>query len=303
MMPGMVFELVSIRTSSQGGEKMRTNKKGKTSSRSHYLAIVLLSVALLIVPFGCAHRPQVKTPPLPKFTEAELGRITVVSACFEPEFECPHRPMTKGKAAGVGALGGFLGSILGGGMSGNPLGIALGIAISPVVAAGGAIYGAIEGETEKAVKETEEIFNHCLNGLRAQEAMQEKVLSLAREMARCTFVEPERCGPNILDEEIGYGSLKEKGIDTVFEISVLKFGLWGEKSAIDPPLSLVMTVRTRLIRVNEDTVLSNHTFRYKSTEKRKFTEWAKNGAQPLREELDRCFGSLAEGIIADLFIN
>ena len=103
---------------------MRTDKKGKTSSLRHYLAIVLLSVALLIVPLGCAHRPQVKAPPLPKFTEAELGTVAVVSACFEPEFKCPHKPMTKGKAAGVGALEGFFASILGGGMTGNPLGAA-----------------------------------------------------------------------------------------------------------------------------------------------------------------------------------
>jgi hypothetical protein len=282
---------------------MRTNKKGKTFSLWHYLAIVLLSVALLVVPFGCAHGPQVQAPPLPKFTAAELGTITVVSACFEPEFKCPHKPMTKGKAAGVGALEGFLGSILGGAMSGNALGAALGIVISPVVAAGGAIYGAIEGETKKTIEKTEGTLNHCLTALRTQEVMQDRVLSLGREMARYTFVEPEQCGPNVLDEETTYDSSNGKGIDTTLEITVRKCGLWREKDAIDPPLSLFMTVSIRLIRVKDDVVLSTRTFRYESREKRKFVKWAKNDAQPFREELDRCFGSLAERIVADLFIN
>ena len=105
---------------------MQTNKKGSTSSLRDYLAIVLLSVALLIVPVGCAHHPQVKPPPLPKFTAAALGRVAVVSARFEPEFVCPHKPMTKGKAAAVWALGGFLGSILGGASAGG-VGAAAGI--------------------------------------------------------------------------------------------------------------------------------------------------------------------------------
>ena len=282
---------------------MRTNKKGKTSSLWHHLAIVLLSVALQIVPFGCVHRPQVKVPPLSKFTETELGRVAVVSACFEPEFKCPHKPLTKGKAAGAGALEGISASISAGAMTNSLGGLALGIALSPVFAAGGAIYGAIEGETTKTIRKTEGTLNHCLNGLRTQEVMQERVLSLAREMARYTFVEPEQCGPNALDEEISYDSLKGNGVDTIFEISVRKFGLWREKDAIDPPLSLFMTVSIRLIRVNEDTVLSDRTFRYESREKRKFIKWAKNGGQPFRDELDRCFGSLAERIVADLFVN
>jgi hypothetical protein len=282
---------------------MRTNKKGKTTSLRDYLAIILLSVALLVVPFGCAHRPQIKAPPLPKFTEAELGRVAVVSACFEPEFKCPHKPLTKGKAAGMGALEGISASISAGAMTNSLGGLALGIALSPVFAAGGAIYGAIEGETKKTIKETEEILIHCLNGLRTQEVMQERLLSLARGSIPHTFVIEAQAGPKFLDEEITYDLLKGKGVDTVFEISVRKFGLWREKDAIDPPLSLFMTVSIRLIRVKDDAVLSDRTFRYESREKRKFTKWAKNGAQLFRDELDRCFGSLAERIVAELFIN
>ena len=179
----------------------------------------------------------------------------------------------------------------------------MGIVISPAVAAGGAIYGAIEGETTKTIRKTEETLNHCLVDLGTQGVIQEQVLSLARERSRCIFVVSEQSGPNVLDEETIYDSLNGKGVDTVLEISVRKFGLWREKDAIDPPLSLFMTVSTRLIRIKDNTVLSNRTFRYESLEKRKFTKWAKNDAQPFREELDCCLGSLAERIVAELFIN
>jgi hypothetical protein len=282
---------------------MGANKKGKTFSLRNYLAIILPFIALMIVPFGCVHRPQVKTPLFPKFTEAELGTVAVVSAFFDPEFKCPHKPMTKGKAAGVGALEGFFASIQGGAMGGNPLVGALGIALSPVFAAGGAIYGAIEGETTKTIRKTEETLNHCVAAFRAQEVMQERVLSLVRERSRCTFVVPDQCGPNVLDEETSYDSLVQKGVDTVLEISVRKFGLWREKDAIDPPLSLFMTVSIRLIRVKDNAALSSQTFRYESEEKQKFTKWAKNDAQPFKEELDRCFKSLAQRIVVELFIS
>jgi hypothetical protein len=39
---------------------MGANKKGKAFSLRNYLAIVLPFIALMMVPFGCAHRPQVK---------------------------------------------------------------------------------------------------------------------------------------------------------------------------------------------------------------------------------------------------
>jgi hypothetical protein len=303
---------------------MGTNKKGRTSSLRHYFTIVLLSVALLIVPFGCAHRPEVKAPPLPKFTEAELGTVAVVSACFEPEFIRPYKPLTKGNAVGVGAVGslkGLWGFILP--ASQGPYGaggVLWGIALSPVFAAGGAIYGAAEGKTKETTREAEEALNHSLTTFRPQELMQERVLSLAQKNTRCTFVKPEQCGPNFLDEETTYDSLNGEGIDTVLEISVWRFGLWKEKGAINPPLSLCATVKTRLIRVKDGAVLSTRRFGYDSSEqqsvewlsthnfrydtgKRKFTEWAKNNAQPFREELDRCFGGLAERILAELFIS
>jgi hypothetical protein len=282
---------------------MGANKKRKTSSPRNYFAIILPFIALMIVPFGCAHRPEVKAPPLPKFTEAELGRIAVVSACFEPKFSA-HKPMTSEKAAGVGALEGFRASIQGGGTSGNALGIPLGIALSPVFAVAGAIYGATAGETEKTIKETEEILNHCFNALRAQEVMQERVLSLARDRTRNTFVEPDQRGPNVPDEETRYDSLNGKGIDTVLEISVRDFYLilWGNKGGINPPLSLFMTASIRLIRVQDDAVLFSRKFMYVSKEKHKFTKWAKNDGQLFKEELDRCFKSLGERIVAELFI-
>jgi hypothetical protein len=280
---------------------MGTNRKRKTPSLRNYVSIILPLAALMIVPFGCVHRPQVKAPLSPKFTEAELGRVAVVSASFEPDFGCPYKPMTKAKAAGLGALIGF--SIGGAALSGNPLGVALVVGLSPVIAAGGAIYGAIEGKTTKTVRKTMDILNYSLATSRAQEVIHERVLSLARERSRCTFVVTDHSRPNVLDEETSYDSLNGKGVDTVLEISVRYVGLWREKHAIDPPLSLFMTVSIRLIRVKDGEVLSSRTFFHESEKKRKLTKWAKNGAQPFKEELDRCFKSLAETIVVELLVS
>jgi len=281
---------------------MLSDKKVKALGLRHNSRIIILSAVVIMLAFGCAHTPQVKAPPPPKFTETEVGRVAVTSACFDPEFKCPHKPPTKLQGAVGGALVGFIGSIFSGFFV-FPYAIPVGIVLSPVAAMGGAIYGAIEGETQKTIKEKEEILSNYLSGLRVQEMMLEKFFSLTRKMHRFTFVQMEQCGPKVLDEEIRYESLKEKDVDTVFEISIREFGLWREKEAINPPLSLFITVSVRLIRVKDSEVLSVRTFRYESKEKRKFTKWVENGAQPFREELDRCFGILAEMIVADLFIN
>jgi len=39
-----------------------------------------------------------------------------------------------------------------------------------------------------------------------------------------------------------------------------------------------------------------------SRERQKFTTWVKNDGQPSKEELDRCFESLAERIVVERFI-
>ncbi len=281
---------------------MGANEKGKTFSLRNYLAIVLASVALLIESFGCAHRPQVKAVTsgneswritTRKFTEAELGRIVVVSACSKLEPEYFEKPLTKEKAVGMGAWKAFSGSLDAAPRGGDPYAGAIWIPFSFIVTASGAVYGAIEGKPKETIRKAEETLNHYLTDL--QQMMQERIIFSAQKKTQCTFVVPDQCVP--------YDLSNIKDIDTILEISVWRFGLWGEKDLINPPLSLFMIVRIRLIRIKDNTELFSDTFRYESRKKQKFTKWAKKDAQLFREELDRCLGSLAERIVAELFIN
>ena len=90
-----------------------------------------------------------------------------------------------------------------------------------------------------------------------------------------------------------------KGIDTVLEIGVERLGLAG--SGINPPLTLVMNSRARLIRVSDGAELYLNTLVYHSR-KRKLRDWGADNAQPFREEVDRAYQGLAERFVEYLFL-
>jgi hypothetical protein len=147
---------------------MQINKKGRTSSLRHYLAIVLLSFALLVIPFGCGHIPKTATPSSEQ-KELDLGTIGIVTASFPPEVKL-QKPMGKAGGTGAGALLGaaavggtilYVAAYTGGGI--------LLLAYPPVtaVAAGltgagaliGGVVGAVKGESSRKIKETKNTLN------------------------------------------------------------------------------------------------------------------------------------------------
>jgi hypothetical protein len=130
--------------------------------------------------------------------------------------------------------------------------------------------------------------------------MGDRVFRVAREQTRYRFVVLERPSSPALDEEASYRSLVSEGIDTILEINVPIVGLGGEPG-INPPLAVVMTVRTRLVRVGDVAPIYEATFEYKASA-RTFTEWAVNNAQPFRDGLDHAYQSLAEKIVEELFL-
>ncbi|MGH7404737.1 MAG: hypothetical protein ACREJA_02515 [Candidatus Methylomirabilales bacterium] len=171
--------------------------------------------------------------------------------------------------------------------------------LSPVVALGGAIYGAIAADSAEKVEATEATFKKALADLKIQETFRDRVLQVARDETRQTFVPVEHRGPTILNEEVSYSFLTAEAIDTILEVGVTRFGLEGE--GINPLLPLVISTRARLVRVDDGAELYTREWVYRSR-KRKFVEWAANNAQPLRDELDRAHQSLAEQIVDELFL-
>ncbi len=256
---------------------------------------VMLAIVLSLL-LSCATIPRPQPPPTEEL-RADLGRIGIVSASFQPEVRF-QKPMSKGKAAAAGAARGA-GTVLIAGQSCYGTGCVAVLVLVPVGAAVGSIVGAVKGVPSTKVKETEDILNGYLATVNFQETMRGRLLmTVAKEQTQSPLLLPELQGPNALDEEVTYGPLSDKGIDTILEIGLRKCQLWGEKGSINPPLHFLMAVGIRLIRTTDGSVLLSRNFVYDYQNiPLKFCEWGVNNAEPFREELDRAFGYLAMEIV------
>ncbi len=228
---------------------------------------------------------------------ADLGRIGIISASFQPEVRF-QKPMTKGKASLHGA-GAGVDFVFSSGSCCCGEGCAAILALVPVAAAVGSIVGAIDGVPSQKIRETEDTLNDYLAAVNFQVTMREHFLKAAREQTRYPFLLLEVQGPTFLDEEVTYGSLSNKGIDTILEIGLRKCELSGAKNSINPDLYFLMAAGIRLIRATDGHVLFNRNFVYELTPY-KFSEWGADNAQPFREELDSGFQYLALEIVKAL---
>ena len=258
---------------------------------------------------SCAHSPSITRPPVVKSQQvrADLGTIGIVLAAFPPEFDVANRPSAShaaanGAAAGAGAVLQSLGSAA----SGSGMGaLALPILAPAFILAGALIGGVIGGvafssqaPTEAEAEMAEAALRDAVEELKIQEAMGDLVISEIREQIGCEPVLIENRGPVKLDEAVDYGVLAKKGIDTVLEVSVRKYGLWGVRDI--PILSLFMTVSTRLVRVVDGDVLHSKAHLCE-TKDRKLVEWGANGAQEFRKGIDFCSESIASDVVTKAF--
>ncbi len=248
---------------------------------------VWISFTLLIVQLGCAHAPPYPQPPSEE-VRAALGTIGVVSAAAAHEEQLKGPTRGKLHGAAKGAMKGF--------WQGAWAGLEAWIIGAPVFGAiGGTIglgLGAIIARSGSEVKEAEAALNKALGDLRLQETLRDRVLEAAREKTQHTFV--------LVEDQTPYSSLADKGIDTVLEIGVAELRFEGQ--GINPPLTLFVNVRARLIRVSDETELYVYTLDPPSTDARKFTEWAADDARPLRDELEDINRYLAKQIVEKLFL-
>ena len=270
------------------------------SSRS--LIVILLSFTFLLGHWGyAAQTPYILPPTPPEEVKAQLGAVGVVSACFPPEITF-NEPMGKGAGMATHAIGFGLAWIVS--AATTPVFWDLEeflfvVALAPVAAVVGGIWGAVEGVSPEKREAAMETIDAACMGVKFQEMMRDCVIQVGLEQTRRPLIALEEEGPTADGEQVSYHNLGAMAIDTVLEISVLKFGLEGK--GINPPLALTMTERTRLIRAADGKVLYDHRLTY-SGAKRKFVDWSTDNAQPLREELERCCRHLAERIIEEAFL-
>ena len=103
-----------------------------------------------------------------------------------------------------------------------------------------------------------------------------------------------------LTQPADHSSLRDRGIDTVLELSVPILGLRGEWT-VNPPVTTFLSIRTRLIRTENSTVVYDSTVLCVGGTQR-FTEWAANNAETFRAELTRCYQSLGSKIVEEVFL-
>jgi sugar lactone lactonase YvrE/predicted small lipoprotein YifL len=270
-----------------------------TTLRALVTIILLLALALTS---GCAAKAPAY---LPAEAKAQLGTVGLASARFTPRFE--FQTPAKGAFAGAGRrsvkwagkAGGSIGNIpcYGYGCFGV-------LAVLVMATVGGAVAGGISGAVgalpAATVKEAEAALTRSLSELRPQEEVRDRVFRVARQKAVHTVVILADHGPSSPGESTTYDPVASRGIDSILEIAVLTVGLAGDWD-INPPLRLVISGRTRLVRVRDGAEIHVAPLQY-SSEARPFTQWAAHEAKLYREEFDHALNNLAEQVVWEYFL-
>ncbi|MCK4846221.1 MAG: hypothetical protein KAS88_01015 [Deltaproteobacteria bacterium] len=297
-------------------------------SLCHRRTIGISLAILLLLQLGCGARHH--TPPPTEGVRRELGTIGIVSARFIPTIE--FKGYAKGR--GSGALrGGTFGALIVFGSTVQAMApLAMfgpGILIIPLaLAVPGGLLGALVGfdasESGKDVKAYEAAMKEAIAELRIQKRIRERTLTVAEQRTTHRFVFIEDAGPlaaprvspnvdlagspvtrtsplTTSDVKPDYTPLATRGIDTVFELSVLKFGLIDGVFDVNPPLAVFMTLRVRLVSTKDNAVIYEDTFEYRGA-RYKLSVWAAESARLFETEIGRAYTALSEKVADDTFL-
>jgi hypothetical protein len=197
-------------------------------------------------------------------------------------FTAPAKGVGEGAARGAGLGAGS--TVVGGAAAAGPYGLILGILLVPVGALVGTVVGAASAEPAAKVNEKERALKIAMEELKVPETFRRCVADALREQTST----PE-----------GRVS-SEQSPSTVLEVVVEEFGLAGPW-LINPPLSFVLTARTRLIRASDGTELYGHWLTYRGRAQ-PLDDWALRNPAMLREESERACRDLAERVVDEVFL-
>ena len=265
-----------------------------------------------------------------------VGTIGVVSAQYNPavEFELPAKGWLGG--AGRGAVGGtkafivlvpsgavLAGASVGAAFGGRPDVGVVGVlwAVAAVLKGAGYLivgpfYGAAAAEAPATVEEAEAHLKAALASMRIQETMRDHVVRAAQSLPKVDITVLDGQGPESSSDLLTYFPLHDTNIDSVLELRVIRMWLSSNESffkpltsikpdpyeelQINPPLSLGMEIRGRLIRTADKVVLYDNTWQHEG-ESHVFTEWAAHDARLFAEEFERAYDVLADKVVTTMF--
>jgi hypothetical protein len=273
-----------------------------------HAGVAWLTLMLLLLQGGCAPISRPLPSPLPLEVRAELGKVGVVSGRFVPATVVERPVAGKVREAAKGAAGGALagaalvaGGFVHGGCSGDACGfvavVMLGVLIgaATVGAVTGAVIGAVTTESVVKAREAEVALQYAFAELKIQETFRDRLVTIARDEARLDLIPVTDPSPTDPDVDVDYRPLVAQGLNTILEVSVTRLGLIGDRSG-NPPLTLSMTTRVRVIRSGDGAELYRQELHHQKGS-RKFVEWAAHDAQAFRRALDAAYTDLSREIV------
>jgi hypothetical protein len=227
--------------------------------------------------------------------------VGLAAGRFPPKFDLVDGP-AKGPGQGA-ARGALLGAAytLGGGSLAGPIGVVASTFLLPVGAVGGSIVGGVKAESAAKVEERTAAVSRSLSARNIQDDLINRVAATGREQTSGTFTVLAERGPRTPDDRVEYRSLTHEGVRTVLEITVVELALRGQTPAIDPSLSLAMTVKTRLVRTDDEAEVYRNSITYSGGKGRTLAEWF-DDAELLEAELHRATAIVAEKIVEEVFL-
>lgn len=254
--------------------------------RNGFTALVALGTAVAALA-GCA---AVEVPPPTPEIRAQLGGIEVEVLAIEAQDEMTTPAKGQGQGAASGAGQGALGSLAGGAsicQAGEPFaclfGLALGIAVAPVAAVIGAGVGASKAHSEGEVLLAETNLRAALDELSLDRDLEAAVSTRIRAHPDYELAEAPGPGPDTRLEVRGAFSVQSSG-------------------KIDPDLTLVLGARARLVRADDGIELYARSWGYQSPT-RGYFEFAADGAELFRTEVQDGIEKLADKMVADLLVS
>lgn len=294
----------------------------------------LILLILLAWQIGCTGMAQHRQPlqlqtqlALDETVRAQLGKTGIIALDGTPEINLEVSPKgwTGGakRAAWIGSVyGGFTVGILACLPSGMLAGLLCPILFyagyipgSGIGALVGAPLGAVRAEPVATVEQAEASFKILLADPTIPELLKDSVVQLVGKQTSNDVVPMAAGESGTRNDATDYPSFVDNGIFTILELKVTAAGLCGGKElSFDPLLRVCMTVRSRLIRTSDGTVLDERTIAFDDRRaddrvrmeplggRRAFTQWTANNGQLLQDELARTVKGLAEKIVEELFL-
>ncbi|MGH9783758.1 MAG: hypothetical protein ACRD88_06190 [Terriglobia bacterium] len=270
-------------------------------TKMYPLSTCLLAVVVCLQT-SCA--VQVRPEHLAQPDKSSLGRVAVVAARFDPDYQFEALTTGKGdatvKGAGTGALS--CGEILRGGSVGGIGAVAVGLVFLvclPVGATVGAIYGASHAASAQQVEEAKAAAQRGIAALKLQDHAIESALRYGQEMGLNLGRLSHATGPAKPEDLPSYTEVQGTA-DSVIEISVLHANAFtaGEREL---RVSLSMRARVRVLSARDGKEIDSLTIRAGS-ELQTLDEWLAADGQAIKTAFERVSTAIAEQALDEILL-